>query len=263
MVTQEIQTVGDLVDSLPAVRRQPAPPVASSAAVTPMQMLSMAVERGADMAILEKLMSLQERWEANEARKAFVVAKSAFKAERPTIIKNKHVGFTSRRTGEETAYDHATIDNVCDTIDPILSKHGLSYSWDIAQRDAQIFVTCILFHEMGHSERVTLNAPPDASGTKSPGQAIASTITFLERYSLLAVTGLATKGQDTDGGTPGEDDAGTITAEQKDALIALIQETGADVKAFLKYIGVASLDEIPEIRFDSAKSALEKKRAKK
>ena len=40
-------------------------------AVTPMQMLQIAVEQGADLDRLEKLMDMQERWEANEARKAF------------------------------------------------------------------------------------------------------------------------------------------------------------------------------------------------
>lgn len=251
MSAQEVQTVGDLVDRLPQPQRP-------GSAVTPMQMLSMAVERGANMEMLEKLMALQERWEANEARKAFVVAKAAFKAERPTITKNRHVGFTSRNTGEETAYDHATLDNICDTIDPILSKHGLSYSWDIAQRDGRVFVTCELTHQLGHSKCVTLDGPPDASGKKSPVQAIASTVTFLERYSLLAVTGLSTKGQDTDG--DGTDAGDTISAEQKDTLIDLIKESGADVKGFLKYMGVEAIDEIPAAKFANAKAALEKKK---
>ena len=40
-------------------------------AITPMQMIAQAVAQGADIDKLQKLMDLQERWEANEARKAY------------------------------------------------------------------------------------------------------------------------------------------------------------------------------------------------
>lgn len=81
-----------------------------NAAVTPMQLLQIATEKGADVAQLERLMDLQLKWEANEARKAFVEAKAAFYKDAPEITKNKHVGFTSRRTGGDTDYWHATLD---------------------------------------------------------------------------------------------------------------------------------------------------------
>ena len=42
-----------------------------SRALTPLDMLNQAVERGAGLDVLEKLMTLQERWESNNARKAF------------------------------------------------------------------------------------------------------------------------------------------------------------------------------------------------
>src|SRR6185437_6864901 len=67
--------------------------------VTPMQMLAIAVQQGADMAKLEKLMELQDRWENNQARKAYVAAMSAFKANPPTIVKNKHVEFELKTGG--------------------------------------------------------------------------------------------------------------------------------------------------------------------
>ena len=44
---------------------------AVSTAITPMDMINTAIERGADIDQLTKLMDLQERWEANEARKAY------------------------------------------------------------------------------------------------------------------------------------------------------------------------------------------------
>lgn len=44
------------------------------AAATPMQVIAQAVANGAPVETMEKLLALQERWEANEARKAFVEA---------------------------------------------------------------------------------------------------------------------------------------------------------------------------------------------
>ena len=59
------------------------------AVTAPSDLLRMAVEQGADLDRLERLMALQERWEAGEAKKKFAVAFAAFKAEAVKIIKGK------------------------------------------------------------------------------------------------------------------------------------------------------------------------------
>ena len=205
--------------------------------ITPMQMLQIAVEQNADLDKLSKLMDLQERWEANEARKAFVAALTAFKADPPTIIKNKSVGFG------KTAYDHATLDQVACVISAALSDHGLSHRWEINQNNENtIRVTCTITHEQGHSERVSMQAPADTSGSKNSIQAIASTVTYLERYTLLAATGLAAKDQDDDsGGTTDK-----ISDEQKETLVRLQKDAGADTTGFLKYmVGGSALTRYP------------------
>lgn len=217
--------------------------------ITPMQMLQIAVEKGTDLDQLDKLMALQERWEANEARKAFVVAKAAFKAESPTISKNKHVGFDSSRGGGRTDYYHATLDNVTNELGPLLAEHGLSYSWETDQPEGgQISVTCVLTHVAGHSERVTLTAAADSSGNKNSIQAVGSTVTYLQRYTLLAITGTATAGEDSDGGDTGD----VIEHEQLDRLRALCDESNADIPKFCKALGISNLTALPARRFDEA-----------
>lgn len=223
--------------------------------LTPMAMLSMAVQQGADIDKLSKLMDLSERWEANEARKAFVAAKAAFKAEAPRIDKNKKVGFDSKRGGASTNYSHATLDHVEELLSPVLSRHGLAYSWETGQTDTgQIRVTCVLTHVLGHSERVVLQAAPDNTGNKNSIQAIGSTATFLSRYTLLLVTGMATGEMDDDavaGGAPGP-----ISAEQKDVLIDLMKEVDADTVKFLRFLRIPYLDDLPAARFNEARQAL-------
>lgn len=239
---------GEIVEAEPAIA--PAP------AITPMQMLQIAVEKGTDIEQLDKLMSLHERWEANEARKAFVAAKAAFKAEAPKLTKNKHVGFDSRSGGARTDYKHTTLDHAADLLSPVLSRHGLTYSWETEQAEGGLIkVTCVLTHVMGHSERVTLQAGPDQSGNKNNIQAVGSTVTYLERYTLLSALGMAT-GEDTDGLGPVD----LIDAEQKQKLIDLMREVEADVPKFLKYLGVSAIDELPAAAYGQAVTALEAKR---
>lgn len=242
------------VESTELVEHTPAP------AITPMQMLEIAVNKGADLESLQKLMDLQERWEANEARKAFVTAKAAFKAEAPRLTKNKHVGFESKRGGADTDYNHTTLDHADDVLSPVLSKHGLTYSWETEQAEGGLIrVTCVLTHVMGHSERVTLQAGPDQSGNKNSIQAVGSTVTYLQRYTLLAATGMATADQDNDGLSPVD----LISAEQKDELVALMREVDADVPRFFKYLGVPTIDELPEAAFGNAVTALKAKQKAK
>jgi ERF superfamily len=161
--------------------------------ITPMELMQLALTKGADINQLEKLMDLQLRWEANEAKKAFVQAMNDFKANPPEIIKNKTVSF------KDTTYKHATLDEVCDKITKSLSEHGISHRWSVAQSEGLIKVTCILTHRLGHSEQTTLCGGPDTTGSKNAIQAISSTVTYLERYTLFAATGLAAQNDDNDG----------------------------------------------------------------
>ena len=178
------------------------------AEITPMQMIQVAVEQNVEIEKLQRLMDFKERWEANEAKRAFVVAMTAFKKDPPQIVKDTHVQYPTRGGGEGTDYYHATLDQVCAVLAPALADHGFSYVWETSQEHAgQITVKCIITHEAGHSTSVTLMGPPDTSGGKNAIQAVASTVTYLERYTLMAATGTAAKDQDDDGaggGKPGK-----------------------------------------------------------
>lgn len=173
------------------------------AQITPMQMLQIAIQQGADLDKMKQLMDLQERWEKNEARKAFVVALNAFKANAPKIVKDKQVRFTT--TKGVTEYKHALSGAASEQIGEALAQHGISHRWDVEQAEGKIRVTCILTHAMGHSERVTLAASPDDSGGKNGIQAIGSTVSYLQRYSLFAATGLVPLDADDDGRGGGGD----------------------------------------------------------
>jgi len=145
---------------------------------------------------LQKLLELKTQWDAIEARKAYHAAMTRFKENPPQITKNKHVSFQTSRG--VTEYDHATLDHVVDEITAGLSAQGIGLRWTTAQQGPAISVTCVLTHELGHSESTTLGANPDDSGGKNSIQAIGSAVTYLQRYTLLAACGMAPKSADDD-----------------------------------------------------------------
>lgn len=162
----------------------------------PMSMLAVAVQNGMDLDTIKELRALQKDWEADEARKAFNNAFAAFKAEAVQIIKNKAVD-----AGPLSGKKYAELFAVVNAITPALSRHGLSAAWKITKDEKDwIEVTCILKHALGHSDSVSMGGPPDAGGAKSAIQARASTVTYLERYTLKAITGVSEQGEDKDGG---------------------------------------------------------------
>jgi len=217
--------------------------------LTPVDMLHQAVSQGASIDVLEKLMGLQERWEKNQARKAFDAAVAEAKAEIKPVVKN--------RPGHNSKY--ADMAAIAASVDPILSKAGLSYRYRASQED-RIGVTCILSHRLGHYEETTLYGLPDKTGSKNDIQAIGSTTKYLQRYTLMLVLGLASSEGDDDGKAAGGD---LVSAEQVESLMTLITGIGTiDLPKFLRYLKVEKLEDLRAKDYQRAIDAAESKRAK-
>lgn len=213
------------VSAIPEVAGYPLRQQATPVGVTPAGLLQIAVQNGASMEMLERLIALQERVEANEARKAYVSAVASFKANPPEILKDKdNVQYGSKYT---------SLANIVRSINSALSMHGLNARWDLSQ-NTTITVACVLSHVMGHSERVQLSGPPDDSGKKNALQQIKSTVTYLEAATLLAITGLAAVDETDDDGNGGER-PDRISDEQVATLRAMIAEVTSNVNTAKLY----------------------------
>ena len=185
------------------------------AAQSPMGMMLAAMSQGASLEQVEKMMDLQDRWERKEAEKAYNAAFAAFKAEAVRIIKGRKV-----TDGPLRGKDYAELHDVVDAVTPALSRHGLSTAWKLTKDDAQwLEITCTLKHVGGHSESVSMGGPPDAGGAKNALQARASTKSYLERYTLKAICGVAEGGDDSDGNTPAPTVPLELLAAARDAAM--------------------------------------------
>ena len=175
-------------------------------AMTWQRIAELAIQEKTTPDVLDRLLDVQARWDAMQARRAYTEAMTAFKAECPSVIgKDAVVSYSGTR------YTHATLGHVVATVTPMMSKHGLSASWETRQESAEVWVTCHITHERGHRESTTLHGPEDTSGKKNPIQQIGSSVSYLQRYTFLAALGLATADMDDDGRkayndstTPGE-----------------------------------------------------------
>lgn len=224
-----VATMADITE-VEAVERPAAHPPAiqqarsvAASSATPADLVRYAIESGADLDRLERLMDMQIKWEANEARKAFAESMAEFKLNAPVILKDKYVSF---ETGKgTTAYSHATIGNVVEKVVAGLANHGFSHRWVPGRKEGGVLtITCVITHKLGHSEETTLEGGADASGGKNNIQAMSSTNTYLERYSLLAAVGLAPKDQPDDDGRSAEEDANLVEDWIGKARLALTVE---------------------------------------
>lgn len=140
---------------------------------------------------LEKLLDVQLKWEAAEAKKAFTASLVALHRDLPAIIAHdRWVDYSAR--GSRVKYSSATLAKIITEIDPHLVKYGFNLSWESDSDSSSVTVTAVLRHEAGHSERTTLRAPHDNSGGKNPVQAIGSSTSYLQRYTAIMLLGLAT-----------------------------------------------------------------------
>ncbi len=168
-----------------------------------------------DLERISRLLELKERTETREAMRAYASAFVEFKRKPPEILKNKQVKYGN------TQYKHATHDEACFKVAEALARHGLAHYWGVTQHeDGRLTITCSLLHVLGHRESVSMTGAPDTTGSKSMNQAIASTQTFWQRYTLLTITGLST----TD--MPDEDDR-----QHPQARPVIAEEVWSDLKS--------------------------------
>jgi len=140
---------------------------------------------------LERILDLQERYEASQSRKSFEIARARLTEDLPRLIaKNKKVDFAGK--GHRTSYTYADLPQIMRSVIPSLTTHGFFVSWANSRDGCDEVVTCVLSHRDGHSVENTRQAPPDTKGAKSQVQGAQSTVTYLQRQTLLSILGLVT-----------------------------------------------------------------------
>jgi hypothetical protein len=238
-----------------ATRMETAPveaaPVSESAAI--LQVIERAaMNPDVDIDKMERLLNMQERIMARNARSAYYEALAEMQPSLPTIGERGKI-----EVNKVVRSTYALWEDINDAIKPVLARHGFSLSFRTGQGDGKIIVTGVLGHREGHSEETTMELPVDASGAKNPVQAVGSSTSYGKRYVASALLNLTSRNEDDDGSGG---DSITISEDQYTVLANLMTEVGADKGRFERFLKVESLSDLPANRFEDARKALEAKR---
>jgi hypothetical protein len=221
-------------------------------------LLRLAIQEKMPVEALEKLVALSERMADRLAAQEFHRALSEFQNECPAIPKVTKATIRSQ-SGTGYEYRYAELDTIAAVVNPLLSKRGLSYTWDSEAVTGGQKVRCTLHHTDGHFKAASFTALASFSGGMSDGQKQEGALKVGMRQSLILVLGLTTC-------LPPEHEAlgatEAITEQQVADLNALIVEVKADKAKFLTFLGVGNLADIRAADFGRAVRGLEDKRRK-
>jgi len=212
-----------------------------------------------NLEVFDRLLKARHDEEDRAAKRAYLDAKAKAKGELPPIIKTRLVDYPHKDGRGRTSYKYEDLFDITQVVDPILAKHGLSYSHRVTQNGAKITVTCIFSHADGYSEEFPQDGVEDTSGQKSANQAVTSTITFMQRATLKQALGLAA-GRDNDGQSEASP---KISIEQANELQKLIDDTGRSQATLLKLVGVESVIDMNVDQYTRAKQVLDLAKAEK
>lgn len=256
----DLATPAGAATQLPALSNPGASPASSL-----LNFVAQAVsDPSVDVAKLEALLRMQREVVADDAKAQFNAALHAAQREMPRVRKNGTIDLgTDKHSGKARgAIPFAKWEDVDAVLRPIMIEHGFSLTFDMAPRAGEgggAIVTGTLMHDAGHSKTASIPLALDGGPGRNNLQAMGSTLSYGKRYLAEMFFNIVREGVDDDGKLGG---TAFITAEQKDRLVALMQEVGADTAGFLRYLDVQSLDEVEQRNFSAAVNALMAKKKK-
>ena len=223
---------------------------------SPADMIRLAVEGKADLDKLEKLLTLQERWEANEARKVFASSFALAQEQIALVVKTK--------LNPQTGSKYAPLESIIESAKPIYTKEGFSvifYEGETTVPEC-IRICADVLHTAGHKETYHYDIPLDGVGlkgnpnmTKIHGKS--SSTSYGRRYLMCMIWNIPTG--DDDGNAAGKP-VEYINEAQIKQIMDLATETGADRGLFLTYMQAESVEKILKADFKKAINALELKK---
>ena len=156
-------------------------------------LITMALEKGASIDTLERLMALREKLRQEAEEREFYEALSAFQAECPVIIKDHEA-----KGKKGFIYKYTPMETIKPIAQPLLTKHGFSYRMEFEFDEVSVTAECILSHRGGHSVSTKVRIPIDKEAYMNDSQKVGAACTYAGRYAFVGGTGVVCGGEDTD-----------------------------------------------------------------
>lgn len=107
--------------------------------------------------------------------------------------------------------DYADLAEIINTATPVLTKHGISIVQSPGMADGLVTVESIMLHTSGEWIKGTAAAPMQ----KQDPQGVGSAVTYLRRYSLAALCGIAQEDDDGNAASPPRESPRQQSGEEK------------------------------------------------
>jgi hypothetical protein len=191
---------------------------------TPMDLLQLAIEKEGSIDVIERLAALQMQIQDRDDRVAFSEAMASFRDNVPVIIRERPIHGKNDANGKQgpLLYKGVALEDVATPLSKALLAHGITYRFKSADLpDGRTRVTCLLRLKgtAYEEEGATLAAPTDTSGGKDTLKGVGSTVSYLEKYTLLQSCGVHVYGAD-----PESTETEGITQSAGADWVAKIQE---------------------------------------
>lgn len=242
---KNLTTVGNVLEQMPAPTQQ-ADNILSVIARA-------AADPNVDIDKLERLLEMQERVIARNARAAYYDALAEMQPQLPVV--GERGGIKDRNGNVQSTY--ALWEDVNEAIRPVLARHGFALSFKVRRTEGEIITTGVLSHRDGHREETELALPTDASGSKNAVQAVGSSTSYGKRYTAFALLNITSTGEDDDGEAGGAPTP--VSNTQFETLNGLADAVGADKAGFCRYLKIDALKALPASRYQEAITRLREK----
>lgn len=150
--------------------------------------------------VLERLLSMQERIQARQAKHDFTAAKLAMRPELPEVTMKGHIIIKDKAGNITQDTPFAKFEDLHEAVMPVLTAHNFDLKFKTGMTpDGKPSVITILAHLNGHEEETEFVLPHDSSGSKNSVQAVGSSTSYGKRYGTLAILNIRVVGEDDDG----------------------------------------------------------------
>jgi len=191
-------------------------------------MLMAAIDKGMDVATLERIMLMRKELKAEAAQAAFNEAKAKLQGELPIVKKTK----TAKNKSGVKMYGFAPLEAITEQTNGPIANNGFSYSFKTEVTAERVKAFCIVTHLLGHTEITDIDVPlVSKTDIMNAPQQVAATITFAKRYAFINAFGISVADEDNDAHVDGTKPAiAPVTRDQLDSIerLAMTLELSRD-----------------------------------
>lgn len=214
----------------------------TTSAVNVQELIAQAIDKNVSVETMERMLAMAERVQAEQARNDFIIARSKFQAECPTIKKTHEV----KNNSGKVLYRYAKIEDIVEQVSPFLEKYGFSHSFDTQIENNQITVTCTAQHRTGHSEKSSFPVPIESQAFMNDAQKAGTASSYGKRYSFCNVFGITTADEDDDAQSLGKGIDPNDLYKKFSFVMKSTLENYESIKAIKDFLSVGEVESAAE-----------------